>query len=434
VTEREIKSRMLDQAAAALGRTALRIRSPLYRNALVLIVNAGVTAGLGFVFWALAARLYSPTQVGLASAAISGALFVGALSQLGLQYTVVRFGAGTDREPGLVTSIVLVVLAAATLGGVAFVGGLELWSPRLLAMTDRAVLAVILVPLAAGAAGGGILTWVAVAARDTRPAFVAGATQGVVKALLVVGLALLGFRVEIGIVLAWAVATGAAVGLEAWLLRRQFTRPVRIQLPRLRTYLRYSAGNYAAELAWVAPSLLYPLLVVGVLGAEENAYFYVAWAMAGLLAAVPVAIASSLLAEGSHATDELTDHLRKAAELTLALLLPAIIGYWVLGSSLLRLFGGPYAEHGGDVLRILAVAMVPLSVCYLHLTVARIRQQIRRVLVISLGVGAGSLVLSLILAGPLGVAGIALGYLAALLLVASLLTVRSVVLMRRARA
>ena len=36
-----------------------RARLPLYRNALVLMVNSGITAGLGFVFWALTASSLS---------------------------------------------------------------------------------------------------------------------------------------------------------------------------------------------------------------------------------------------------------------------------------------------------------------------------------------------------------------------------------------
>ena len=65
MTEREVSSRVVDQAVSALEGTVLRMRSTLYRNALLLVVNAGATAGLGFVFWVLAARLYSPAQVGL---------------------------------------------------------------------------------------------------------------------------------------------------------------------------------------------------------------------------------------------------------------------------------------------------------------------------------------------------------------------------------
>ena len=42
---------------AVIRRAAARARLPLYLNALLLISNTGLIAALGFVFWALAARL-----------------------------------------------------------------------------------------------------------------------------------------------------------------------------------------------------------------------------------------------------------------------------------------------------------------------------------------------------------------------------------------
>ncbi len=56
---------------SSFARLVAHARRPLYSNALVLIVNSGLAAALGFLFWALAARLYPAAQVGLASAAIS---------------------------------------------------------------------------------------------------------------------------------------------------------------------------------------------------------------------------------------------------------------------------------------------------------------------------------------------------------------------------
>ena len=41
-----------------------RLRSPLYRNSIFLIFNSIFTAGIGFFFWMVVARLYRPADVG----------------------------------------------------------------------------------------------------------------------------------------------------------------------------------------------------------------------------------------------------------------------------------------------------------------------------------------------------------------------------------
>ena len=45
--------------------------APLLLNGYALVLNAGMTALLGIVFWMVATRLYTREQVGLAAALIS---------------------------------------------------------------------------------------------------------------------------------------------------------------------------------------------------------------------------------------------------------------------------------------------------------------------------------------------------------------------------
>ncbi|MHB8490545.1 MAG: lipopolysaccharide biosynthesis protein [Candidatus Dormibacteria bacterium] len=423
MSERAIDSPPIPIAVSAVGRVIAQARVPLYRNALVLMVTSGVTAALGFIFWALVARLYPPAQVGLASATISSALFLATFAQLGLPYALVRFGsgAGADR-PTLMTTVVLVVTAAAAGAGVLFVAGLDLWAPALAGLAERPLLGAIVIALAGLTAASTVLGYVAVASRDTRPSLAGGTTQGVIKILLVVGFALTLSRLGFEVVGAWLVATAAAVLAQAWLLRAHLAPRVSLRALRLGTFLHYSAGNYLGDLTWHAPVLLFPLLVVGLLGAEANAYFYVGWAIAGLLAAIPAAATNSLLAEGSHSYEETAAHLRKAVGLTLALLLPAIALCWLAAPLILQLFGPAYAANSTDTLRILSFAALPLSLNLLHLTVARIERRIRRLLAISVATGGGTVLLGAVLAAQLGVTGIALGYLVAQSVAATVLT------------
>jgi O-antigen/teichoic acid export membrane protein len=410
-------------AASLTARAAARARVPLYRNALVLLGNSGFTAALGFVFWALAARLYPPAEVGLASAAIASAIFMATITQFGLPLALVRLSpmAGADRAALTTTVVVLVAVAGAVAGGI-FIVGIGLWAPALGSVAPLPVLAAAFVTLAGGTGASTVLVYVAVGARDTRPALAGGVTQGVVKCVLVLVFALAATRSGFAVVLAWLLGTAAAVLLQGWALRAYIAPRVDLHLLRLGSFLRYSAGNYVGDLLWAAPGLLFPLLVVSLLGAEANAFFYVSWAIASLLVAIPTAVASSLLAEGTHAFDEAAEHLRRAMALTLALIVPAIVVCWVGAPLLLTLFGARYAAEGDDTLRLLSLAALPVSLNLLFLTKARVDRAMTRILGITLAAGGGALVLGALLALGYGAVGIALAYLAVNSAVALVLT------------
>ncbi len=409
-------------AAAIVARAVARARAPLYANALVLIGNSGVTAGLGFVFWTLAARLYPPAEVGLASAAISAALFVATLGMLGLPNALVRFSPSAGAHRAVLTStVLLVVTAAGAVAGAIFIIGIDAWAPALSELASRPVLAAGVISLAGTTGAAGMLVFVAVSARDARPALAGGVTQGVVKIALILVFALSLPRLGLALFFTWLLGTAAAVLLQAWLSRVLIAPRVDLHLLQL-GFVRYSAGNYAGDLAWSAPGLLFPLLVVGQLGAEANAYFYVAWAIASLLVGIPYAVASSLMAEGSHAQDDTGEHIPRAFGLALALVLPAIGLCWVGAPLLLGLFGAPYAANGPDTLRLLSLSALPTSLNILHLAVARVDRAMWRILGITGATGGGSLLLGAALAPVHGATGIALGYLAAHTTVAIVLT------------
>ena len=407
-----------------VARLLERARIPLYANALVLMSNTGLSAGLGFIFWAIAARLYPASEVGLASAAISAAAFIATLAQLGLPSALIRFAADAGPRRRILTStVVLVVTIAAAIGATIFVGGLEFWAPELASLAPSGALAGAVIALAATTATFSILVFVAVGARDAWPALAGGVTQGVVKSGLVLLSALLISRQGFPIVVSWIIGTSAAILVQGRMLRAQLAPRVDLGELRLGSFIRYSVGNYAGDLAWTAPSLLFPLVVLSHLGAEANAYFYVAWAIASLLIGIPFAVANSLLAEGSHAHHATGEHFRRATALTLVLLVPAVAVSWLGAPLVLAVFGPEYAANGVDILRLLSLAALPMSINLLHLSVARVDRALSRIVWISAATGVGSLVVGLVLAPILGVIGIALAYLLTQTVVAAILTV-----------
>jgi hypothetical protein len=61
----------------------------LFTNFAYLVAKQGATAVLGLVYWAVATRLFSARDVGLAAAASSTGFFLGAISALGIPLLLV---------------------------------------------------------------------------------------------------------------------------------------------------------------------------------------------------------------------------------------------------------------------------------------------------------------------------------------------------------
>jgi O-antigen/teichoic acid export membrane protein len=76
---------------AALTGALRRLREPLYANAAYLFGVTAVSSLTGFFFLGIAARLYDPEAVGLATAGISAVALVAGIANLGLGNGLVRY-------------------------------------------------------------------------------------------------------------------------------------------------------------------------------------------------------------------------------------------------------------------------------------------------------------------------------------------------------
>lgn len=67
------------------------LKSPLYRNSIYISLASLTTAVAGFLFWAIAARLYPAEDVGVASAIVSAMNLTFNPSMLGMNFAIIRF-------------------------------------------------------------------------------------------------------------------------------------------------------------------------------------------------------------------------------------------------------------------------------------------------------------------------------------------------------
>ena len=93
---------------------------PMHVNSVALMLTVVVSAALGQASWFVAARLFSPGEVGVASVVITGTLLCGQVALLGFGSAVINLLPEHRRQPTdfLCTMFTTVALAGLVAGGV----------------------------------------------------------------------------------------------------------------------------------------------------------------------------------------------------------------------------------------------------------------------------------------------------------------------------
>jgi len=216
------------------------------------------------------------------------------------------------------------------------------------------------------------------------------------------------------------VAVAVAVASFLFLPRVQdFYKPVpTLKLSLFRDMWRYSSGNYLAYLFIALPAFILPLMVVNMLGAEQNAYFYIGWMMATLLFAIPMAVSQSLFAEGSHFEDKLKENVTRSLKFTYLLLVPAVIVLILAGKWLLLAFGQSYSLNALHLLWVLSLSSLPLALTYIYTGILRVTGRIKELMAIWGFVGLSVLLASYLIMPVTGIIGAGCAWLAAQTIVA----------------
>jgi O-antigen/teichoic acid export membrane protein len=410
-------SSILDPSAV-LG----HLRTPLYANAYYLMANTVLLSLSGFLFWAVATRLYSTSDVGIGSALISASTLLAAISGLGLGIGLIRFLPNSKQPWPMINTCVLITLIVSTVIGLVFVSGVSVWSPDLAFVSQRPILLVGFVVFTAGASLSTLLDNLFVAQRRAGFTALKNLFIGFGRIPFLGWLALspgaFGIFGSIGIVTVPTVAIALR-----WVRHRIENPPGSPRYLRrevIATLLPFSLANYVAGLVYRAPAMLLPLMVLGQLGPEANASFYISWMLGGLLCVIPNGISQSLFAEGSHFEHGLRSDAIRAIRTSFLLLLPVELGALLLAERLLMLFGAAYAEAGALLFRILALAALPILVNTAYFTVKRIEKQMAPIVALSALIAVGTLGLSHLLIPRLGLESTGLGWLVSQTVVAIL--------------
>lgn len=369
--------------------TSLRdhLRIPLFANAYALMTNQVLAAGLGFLFWLMAARLYPVEVVGENSAIISTIIFMAALAELSLKSAMTRFvpraGRNTPRLIGSVFGINLAVSFLVSLFLVT-VGKQIPLTADLLETVDVPPFWLIVAAMSASIYL--IQDGVMMGMRQSKWVLVKNITLNVSKLILLIVF----FRVFS----AYGIATSFFI-----------TAPVLVILFMFLIYFRFMPKHVAMDTGWAKPLTrreifgsitgdhigtilsetcirLLPLVVLHLLGASFTAYYYQAWNITSTIYLLATAMTASFTVEASANMTQLVLNSRRILRQMVSLIVPVIAVLWLAAPLVLHLLGKNYAVESLGLMRWLLLATLPYMITAWYLSYSRVLAKAKTIILI----------------------------------------------------
>jgi O-antigen/teichoic acid export membrane protein len=386
-----------------------KFKDPLHKNAIYLMMNHLVTSGLGFIFWMVVARYYPPHEVGVASVIISSMLLIAILGNLGFGIGLIRFLPDAKTEDaneminscftisGIFTSILIAI----------FLIGLNIWAPDLGFIRDNAIYVLIFFLFTLIWMISPLINSIFISKRASIYVFIKD--SGIFSVLKVVLPLVFITYGAFGIYASWGLAAAMAFIVSILFFLRRIHSGYKLKFiikkKAVNHMIQFSLGNHIGEVFKILPGLVLPLMILNLLTASDAGYFYISWMLSSLLIMIPIAVSTSLLAEGSIKASSFKEDLRKSVELILALLIPATLIIYFLGDMLLVLVGTQYSDNAFALLQLLAIASLPFTINIIYMTIKRLEKKVKEIIGIYGIMAFGTLGMSYIFINDIGLVG-----------------------------
>ena len=392
------------------------VQTPLYKNGYALITSSLLSSGLGMVYWLLAARLYSAEAIGISSALLAAMTFIVNLAHFNLPNGLNRFvpSAGNQTKWLILFAYGGVVLIAEYVCLV-FLLGASFWSPSLAFIQTNPALSIFFLLATMG--------WCIFVLQDSALTGLRQAVWIPVENLIyaiakIILLVICAFAFPItGVFVSWVVPIFLILPVVNWFIFRRIIpgHPEMTQPPKEavdgRTIGRFVLSDYFASVVWMATANLLPIIVLEMLGAAANAWFYLAWNISNALYLIGRGMGMSLVTEGATAKEKIGELTYAALMRSLVILVPAVATLFVSAPYLLLLYGADYAENTTILLRLFAVAAIPGAIIPIYLGYLRIQKSMAPIVIVLTAQGVLMLGLSLLWMRNLGLVGIGYAWL-----------------------
>lgn len=393
----------------------------LLRNSVFMMAVQVLGSLLGFVYWLVAARLYTTSDVGLAAALVSALTLASLLTMLGVNSALVQIL--PQRESGeswsaALNAGLLVGLAGSTVGGIVALVILPLLSHQFDILVTKPWYALAFVLGVVATTIVALLDYACIAERSAGRMLVRNVIFSTIKIPLIAIPVIVSIG-AFGIVLSWVVSA-AAVLIVMFMMLPGLRRGYRLSRAHVGDELRglraYLAGHHAINIGSFLPFWLLPILVTIRLTPTDTAYFYAAWRVSAIVFFVAPAIAQSLSAEGAADPSAVWDKARASVRFALALLVPACLALVVLGPLILNAFGPMYESAGLPLLLLFAASAFPDAMMNIYVGILRVEGRLKLGGWLQMGTAIVSLGCAWLLLPSMGIAGAGVGWLASRLL------------------
>jgi O-antigen/teichoic acid export membrane protein len=397
-------------------RFAAHLRVPLHRNGYALVMSTFSTAGLGALYWAIAARRYSSHEVGINASLVSTMMFLTNLASLNFTDVLNRFvpvGGRSTRRLVLISYGIAVGLGG--LSATIFVIGLRWWSPWLTETLHGSLLGLVYV-LA-------VMLWVVFVLQDAvliglrRATYVLVENTGFGIAKVVLLFAFAAALPTTGIFLSWTAPLVVVVLVVNVLVFRNLLpeheeRSEAFAEPITRSHVsRFLIADYIASLLWTATIALMPVVVLNTDGASASAYVYLSWTVAYTLYLVSRNMGMALTTEGAQDPGRLAEHTRATLKAAARIVVPLALLLAVGAPIFLKVFGNEYSRHASTLLRLFALSMIPIIVPTTFVTVARVQRRLVAMVVVTALTTVPVLALAPVFMHFMGISGVGLAWL-----------------------
>lgn len=391
----------------------------LLRSAATLISTSVVTSGLGFLYWAFAARAFDARDVGESSTAIAAMSVIAPFTVLGLgTLLIVEL---PKREADRARLVTTAALASGAIGSAIALLCAYLLPGKFLGLPDighRPGITALFVAATATQGMGNLLDSALLSMVGGGTQLRRNTIQAVVKLVLLIVFALTLSRFgSLSIFASWFLANAASIVAVTLLLARRFGLTVRQLIPKpsmLHGLHLDAARHHMLNTSLFVPYFAMPIVANVVLGSEQAGYMYATWSVAGFIFFLPISLATALFASGARDSRTFGLEYRFTLRISLLVCIAANIGVFLLGGPVLKVFGDAYAENGRTALILMALGGLGLIIKDHHVVVARVTGTVGREALLLSVLGVGELAGAAIGAARGGLTGLALGWVIAI--------------------
>ncbi|MFY9933471.1 MAG: lipopolysaccharide biosynthesis protein, partial [Streptosporangiaceae bacterium] len=348
-----------------VSRVLSALRDPEYRGSYALVANTVGTSVIGAVYWAIAAHLLSPVDLGRATSLIAALMLVGTLSQLNLSSTLMRFlpEMGSRSAGRLIKFSYVASALTALAGSLIFV----VFLPRL--SSQWAFIGHSL--FFAGIFAVSVIVWEVFTLQDAALVGLqrAGAVpvENVVYSVAKLGLLVIGVKLlgSTDVLFSWMIPLVFLLPIINWMIFRCLKeRSPHDVGPRLqyRHLARFASVDYLGVILGQVVSNALPLLVISVLGAAAAGSFYIVSLITSGVATVGINFATGLLVEAAAAPSrlaELTKGALKRCVLTMGLATVVLV---VGARFILKVYGGSDVASTVVLFQLLSLTLIPFCI------------------------------------------------------------------------